>query len=62
MRGILRSRLYQEAPFEDEFNLIEAKCRGVDEQVNFRVYIRNLDKYEVELLTMQERISFAAKL
>jgi hypothetical protein len=36
--------LYQEAPFEDEFNLIEAKCRGVGEQVNFGVYIRDLDK------------------
>ena len=32
LRGILRSRLYQKAPFEDEFDLIEAKCRGVNEQ------------------------------
>ena len=61
-RGFLGSRLCQEAPFEDEFDLIEAKCRGVNEQVNVGVYIRDLDKDEVEVLTMQERISFAAKL
>jgi len=62
MRVILGSRLCQEAPFEDEFDLIEAKGRGVNEQVNFGIYIRDLDKYEVEVLTMQERISFTAKL
>ena len=61
MRGILGSRLCQEAPFEDEFDLIEAKCRGVNEQVNFGVYIGDLDKCEVEVLTMQERIFLAAK-
>ena len=42
----------QEAPLEDEFDLIEAKCRGVNEQVNVRIYIGNLDKDEVEVLTM----------
>ena len=62
MRGILGSTLCQEAPFENEFDVIEAKCRGVNEQVNFGVYIGDLDKYEVEVFTMQERISFAAKL
>jgi hypothetical protein len=62
MRVILGSRLCQEAPFKDEFDLIEAKDRGVNEQVNFRIYIRNLDKYEVEVHTILERIAFAAKL
>ena len=42
----------QEAPLEDEFDLIEAKCRGVNKQVNVRIYIGNLDKDEVEVLTM----------
>ena len=37
MRGIPGSRLCQEAPLEDEFDLIEAKCRGMNEQVNVRV-------------------------
>ena len=37
LRGILGSRLYQEAPLEDEFDLIEAKCQGVNEQVKVRV-------------------------
>ena len=35
--GILGSTMCQEAPFEDEFDLIEAKCRGVNEQVNVKV-------------------------
>jgi len=52
MRGILGSRLYQEGLFDNEFNLIETKCKGVNEQVHFGVYIKDLDKYEVELLTM----------
>jgi hypothetical protein len=56
MRVIQGSRLCQEAPFENEFNLIEFKSRDVNEQVNFRVYIRDLDKYEVDVLRMQERI------
>ena len=37
MRRILGSRLCQEAPFEDEFDLIKAKGRGVNEQVNFGI-------------------------
>jgi hypothetical protein len=57
MRGILRSRLCQEAPFEDEFDLIETKYRGVNKQINFK----NLDKNEVEVLTMHEQILFGAK-
>ena len=56
MKGILGKKLCQEAPFKDEFDLIEAKCRGVNEQVNFGVYITHLDKYEVKVFTMQERI------
>ena len=32
MRVILGSTLCQEAPFDDEFDLIEAKSRGVNEQ------------------------------
>jgi hypothetical protein len=62
MRVILGSRLCQEAPFEDEFDLFQAKGRGVNEQINYGIYIRDLDKYEVEVLTMQERILFVAKL
>ena len=42
MRVILESRLCQEAPFEDEFDLMEAKSKGVNEQINFRVYTRTL--------------------
>jgi hypothetical protein len=57
MRVIIRSKLYQETPFEDEFDLIEAAGRGMNEQVNFGVYIKDLDKYEI----MYERISIAAK-
>ena len=52
MKGILGSILCQEAPFKDEFDLIEAKDRGVNEQVNFMIHIRDLDKYEVEVLIM----------
>ena len=59
MRIILGSRLCQEAPFEDEFDLIEAKGKGVNEQVSFGIYITDLDKYEAEVLTMQERIVIA---
>ena len=36
-RGILGSRLCQVAPFEDEFDLIEAKCWGVNEQINVMI-------------------------
>jgi hypothetical protein len=62
MRRILGSRLCLEAPLEDEYDLIKAKVRAMNEQIHFGVYIKNLDKYEVEVLTMQERIAFAAKL
>jgi hypothetical protein len=55
MRGILGSRLCQEVPFKDEFDLIEAKGRGVNEQVNFGVEIKDLDKYEVDVLTIHEQ-------
>ena len=61
IRRIIGSILCQEAPFNNEFNLIGAKYRDVNDQVNFGVYIRDLDKYKVEVLTMQERILFAAK-
>jgi hypothetical protein len=61
MRVILGSRLCQETLFENEFDLIEAKGRGVIEKVNLGVYIRDLDKYEVEMLTMHEQILFEAK-
>ena len=30
-RGILGSRLCEDGPLKDEFDLIEAKCRGVNE-------------------------------
>ena len=62
MRVILGNRLCQEAPFEDEFDLIETKGRGVNEQVNFRIYNRDRDKYEIEVLTMHDQIGFATKL
>ena len=52
MIGILERTLYQEAPFDDEFDLIEAKGRDVNEQVYFEVYIRHLDKYEVKVFIM----------
>ena len=50
MKGFLGSKLCQEAPFDDEFDLIEAKDMGMDKQVNFEVYIRDLNIYEVEVL------------
>jgi hypothetical protein len=34
----------------------------VNEHINIEVYIGDLDKDEVDVLTMQERILFAAKL
>jgi hypothetical protein len=61
LRGRLESRWYQETHSEYKFNLIEAKYQGMNEQLNFGIYIRDLDKYKVEVLTMQERILFAAK-
>ena len=42
----------QGAPLKDECDLIKAKGRGVNEQVNVRIQIRDLDKDEVEVLTM----------
>jgi hypothetical protein len=54
MKVILGSRLCEEAPFEDKFNLIKAKGRDVNEQVYFGVYIRILNKYEVEVFTMHK--------
>ena len=47
--------MYQETPFNDDFDLIEAKGRGVNEQVYFGIYIRDLDKYEKEVLTMHKQ-------
>lgn len=61
MRIIIQSRLYQEDPFKDEFDLIEAKIKGVNGQVKFKIYFREPVKYEVEVLIMQEQMSFAAK-
>ena len=49
-------------PFEDEFDFIEAKGRGVNEQINFRIQIRNLDEDVIQMLTIQIRISFATEL
>ena len=50
--GIPGSRMCQEAPLEDKFDLIEVKCQDVNEQVNVRIYFRDLDKDEIEVLTM----------
>jgi hypothetical protein len=46
------STLCQEPPLEDEFDLIEAKCQGMNEQINVMIYIGNLDKNEIEVLTI----------
>ena len=62
LKEILRNKLFQEASFEDEFDLIETKLWGMIEQVNVGVYIKNLDKDEAYVLTMQVQILFAAKL
>ena len=52
----------QKTPFQfNEFDLIEAKCWGVNEHVNVKVYIRDLNKDEIEVLTMKEQITFAAE-
>jgi hypothetical protein len=48
-------------PFEDEFDFIEAKCRGVNEQVYFRIQIKNLDIDVVEIFTILIRVSIAAE-
>ena len=52
----------QDVPLEDEFDLIKDICRGVKKQVNVIICIRNLDKNEVEVLTMYEGVSLAAEL
>ena len=44
---ILGSRMCEEAPLKDEFDLIEAKGRGVNEQVNVRIQIKDLDEDEI---------------
>ena len=62
LRGILGSRLSQETSLHDEFDLIETKCRGVYEQIHFRIQIRNLDEDVIQMLTIHIRISFAAEL
>jgi hypothetical protein len=62
LRRILKSRLCQKIPFEDEFNFIEAKCWGVNEHIHFRILIRNLDKDVIQMLTIHIRILFAAEL
>ena len=54
--------MYQKNPFEEEFDFIEAKCQGMNEQIHFRIQIRNLDEDVIEMLTIQIRILFAAKL
>jgi hypothetical protein len=54
--------LCQNTPFEDEFDFIEAKCRGVNEQIHFRIQIKNLDEDVIQVLTIQIRILFAAEL
>ena len=46
------SRLCQEPPLEDEFDLIEAKYQDVNEQINVKMYIENFDKNEVDVFTM----------
>ena len=61
-RGILENKLCQEAPVENEFYLIEAKCWGMNKQVNIRIYIGNLDKDEIKVLTMHKIFFFVAKL
>jgi hypothetical protein len=52
----------QEASLQNEFDIIEAKCRGVYEQIYIRIQIRNLDEDVIRLLTIHIRISFAAEL
>jgi hypothetical protein len=44
--------MYQKAFLEDEFDLIEAKCQDVNEQINVKMYIENFDKNEVDVFTM----------
>ena len=53
--------LCQKTPFEDEFDLIKAKCRGVNEQLHFRIQIENLDEDVIQMLRIQIKIVFAAE-
>ena len=62
VRWILRSRMCQKTPFEDEFDFIEAKGRVVNEQIYFQIQIRNLDEDIIQMLTIHVRISFATEL
>ena len=59
---ILGSRMCQETSLHDEFDLIETKCRGVYEQIHFRIQIRNLDEDVIQMLTNQIKIAFVAEL
>jgi hypothetical protein len=54
--------LCQKTPFEDEFDFVEAKCRGVNELIHFHIQIRNLDEDVIQMLTILIRIFFAAEL
>lgn len=49
---ILGSRMCQKTFLVDEFDLIEAKCQDINEQINVKIYIENLDKNEVDVLTI----------
>ena len=52
----------QETSLHDEFDLIEAKCRGVYERIYICIQIRNLDEDVIQMLTIHIRIAFAAEL
>jgi hypothetical protein len=54
--------LYQETSLQYEFDLIEIKCRGVYEQIHFRIQIINLDEDVIQMFTIYIRIAFAAEL
>ena len=51
-----------ENPFEDEFDFTEAKCRGVNEQIYFRIQFRNLDEDVIQMLTIQIKVFFTAEI
>ena len=52
----------QEASLYDEFDLIETKCRGVYEQMYFRIQIRNLDEDVIQMLTIQRKFCLPPNL
>ena len=56
-----RKQIVSRGPLENEFDLIKAKCWGVNELVNVMLYTEEFDKDEVELLTMQKQISLVAE-